>query len=108
MQLIHTYSYFMVVKKTRESHEIIHCNPEQLRLEALLIFTIIAKLFPCAIRLRFRIMLLAQYKYVGMLVCSCLCHMQSKTRIPPALFLKFFIVPLQSETSCCLDAAFRK
>lgn len=108
MQLIHNLGYFMVVKKTRESHEIIHCNPEQLRVEALLIFTIIAKPFPCTIRLRFRIMLLAQYEYVSVLVCICLCHMQSKTRIPPALFLNFFIVPLQNQTSCCLDAAFRK
>lgn len=108
MQLIHNLDYFRVVKKTRESHEIIHCNPEWLRLEALLIFTIITELFLCSIRLRFRIMLLAQYEYVGMLVCICLCHMQSKTRIPPALFLNFFIVPLQNQTSCCLDAASRK
>lgn len=97
----------MVVKKTRESHKIIHCNPEQLRLEALLIFTITGKPFPCTIHLRFKIMLLAQYKYVGMLVCICLCHMQSKTRIPPALFsIFFYCTPPKSDQllpRCCLS-----
>lgn len=87
------FGYYMVVKKTREKHEIIHCNPEELGLGALLMFTINAKPFLCAIHLRFRIMLLAQYEYVGMLVCICLCHMQSKTRIPPALFLIFLLYP---------------
>lgn len=57
---MHNFGYYMVVKKTRENHEIIHCNPEELRLGALLIFTIIAKPFLCAIHLRFRIVLLAR------------------------------------------------
>lgn len=107
MQLIHNLGYFVVVKKTRGNHKIIYCNPEHLRLEALLIFTIIAKLFPCAIRLRFIVMLLAPHKHVGMLVCICLCHMQSKTRIPPALFSFFFFycTPPKSDQllpRCCL------